>query len=107
MADTVKVLGQAALGATTLTDVYTAPSAAVVSTVVVCNRTNTDKTFRLAVAVAGAADATKQYLAYDSTVAANDSVTFTLGVSLAITDVVRAYASAVGVTVNVFGVEVS
>jgi hypothetical protein len=105
MADTVKVLGQAALGVTTLTDVYTAASPATVSTVVVCNRTAADKTYRLSVAVAGAADATKQYLVYDATVPANDTVTFTLGITLAATDVLRAYASATGVTVNVFGVE--
>lgn len=105
MADTLKVLGQAALSATTLTDVYTAAAAATVSTVVVCNRSSTPTTFRLSVAVAGAADATKQYFAYDVPLAGNDTVPFTIGLTMAATDVLRAYAGAATVSVNVFGVE--
>lgn len=105
MADTLKVLGQAALAATTLTDVYTAASPATVSTVSVCNRSATATTFRVSVAVAGAADATKQYLFYDVPLAGNDSFTATLGITMAATDVLRAYAGAATVSVNVFGVE--
>lgn len=107
MARTLKILGQADLAATTLTDVYTVPSLtqSVVSSIVVCNRNGASRTFRISVAVGGAADDSKQYLVYDDTIDANKSLAFLLGVSLGAADKVRAYASAVGVSVNVFGVE--
>lgn len=107
MAQTLKVLGQVDLAATTLTAVYTVPSgkSAVLSSVVVCNRNGASRTFRLSVAVAGAADDPKQYLVYDATISANDSLAFALGLTLAATDVLKAYASAVDVTVQAFGSE--
>jgi hypothetical protein len=109
MAETLKVLGQAALAATTLTDVYTVPAAtqAVVSSVMICNRANAARTFRVAVAIAGAADATKQYLYYDTSLAANDSLAAVIGITLAATDVVRAYASAADLSINIFGSEIT
>lgn len=109
MADTFKVLGQSAPSATTLTDVYTVPAAtsAVVSTIVVCNRGGSATTFRISVAVGGAADATKQYLYYDEPIAANDTWMATIGVGMATTDVLRAYAGNGNLSVSVFGVEVS
>ena len=107
MAQTLKVLGQSALAATTLTAVYTVPAAttAAVSTITVCERSGAATTYRLSVAVAGAADATSQYLVYDAALAANETQTLTLGISLGAGDVVRAYAGAATVSVNVFGVE--
>lgn len=109
MASTPKILGQEALGATTLTDLYTVPAStsAVVSTVVVCNRGGSDTTFRLSVADAGAADTTKQYLYYDTVLRANTSFAITCGLTLEATDVIRAYAGNGNVSVNIFGVEVS
>src|SRR5512139_1977479 len=109
MAETRKVLGQAALAATTLTAVYTVPGAtqAVVSTVVLCNRDVTDATVRLSVAVAGAANDSKQYLYYDLPLPANDTFCATLGIALGAADVIRAYASTANVSVNVFGVEIA
>ena len=107
MAQVVKILAQAALSATTLTDVYTVPTAteAVVSSVTICNRGGSDATFRLAVAQAGAANANKQYVYYDTSVPANDTFTATIGISLGDSDVLRAYASNGNISVNVFGVE--
>lgn len=107
--ETRKVLGQAALAATSLTDVYTVPGAtqAVVSTVSLCNRGTSEATVRLSVAVAGAVDATSQYVYYDLPLPANDTFVATVGIALGATDVVRAYASTANVTVNVFGVEIA
>lgn len=107
MAIETKVLAQAALAATTLTDVYEVPAdtEAVVSSIVICNRSGTDRTFRVSVAVAGASDDPEQYLAYDTTVPANDSVPLRLGVTLGAADVVRAYGSTADLTVSVFGQE--
>jgi len=109
MANTLKTLSQTAPSATTLTDSYTVPGAtqAVVSSVVVCNRSATATSFRISVAVAGAADATKQYLYYDVPIAGNDTFVATIGVSLGAADVVRVYATLATLSFNVFGAEVT
>jgi len=109
MAATYKVLGQSAPSATTDTDVYTVPSAtsAVVSTISVCNRSDTAASYRIAVRPAGATIANQHYIAYDIALAANDTTALTLGVSLATTDVVTVYASTANLTFNIFGSEIA
>lgn len=109
MAITYKVLGQAATAATTATDLYTVGSgkSAVISTLTVCNRVNTSATFRVAVRVAGATLANQHYVVYDTTLAGNDTISLTLGLSLAATDVVTVYASTANVTFSAFGSEIS
>lgn len=109
MADTLKILGQAALAITTLTDVYTVPAArsATISTITVCNRGATATTFRLSVAIAGAANTNAQYLFYDQAIDAYSTFTITIGMTLAATDKIRAYAASANVSVNIFGVEIS
>lgn len=108
MADTLKILGSAALAATTLTTVYTVPASKMttVSTITVCNRAATAATFRISVAAAAAADTAGQYLYYDQAIDGNSTFTITIGITLATTDVIRAYASTANIQVNVFGVEV-
>lgn len=107
MAQVYKVLGQSNPSATTPTDIYTVPAAttAVIATVVVANRAVGTRTFRLSVRVAGGGADSKQYVAYDMTVPANDSVFLMLGITLAATDVLTAYVSAQDISFNVFGVE--
>ena len=109
MAEELKVLSQNALAATTLTDCYTVPASksAAVSSVVVCNRGATDTTFRIALAIAGAVDATKQYLYYDTTVSANDTYIATIGITLATTDVIRVYSAGASTSVTTLGVEIT
>lgn len=109
MAEARKVLFQSAPSATTLTDAYTVPGATQVvgSSLVVCNRGGTDTTYRLAVAVAGAVDATAQYLAYDAPIRANESRTWTVGYTLAATDKVRVYAGNANLSFTGFGVEIT
>jgi glucose-6-phosphate dehydrogenase assembly protein OpcA len=109
MATTYKVLGQSAPSATTATTLYTVPSAtsAVVSTITVCNRAATGATYRIAIRVAGATLANEDYLAYDATVPANDTIALTLGITLAATDVVTVYASTANFSFNIFGSEIS
>lgn len=98
---------QSAPSATTLTDLYTVPGAtsSTVSSIVVCNRGATSETFRIAIALAGAADATKQYLYYDLPIAANNTFIATIGVTLAAADVVRIYASNANLSFNIFAIE--
>jgi hypothetical protein len=109
MAETFKVLAQVNPSATTLTDGYTVPgsTSAVVSSIVVANRSATPTSFRISVAVAGAANDNKQYLAYDVPIAANEVITHTLGITLAATDVVRVYATLATLSFNIFGSEIT
>lgn len=107
MTDTYKNLGQADLAATTLTDIYTVPAntQAIISSIVFCNRGAAGIKVRLSVALAGAADANKQYLIYDKAVAANDFIPVVLGIALSPTDKVRAQSDTATCEVNIFGVE--
>ena len=108
MPETRKVLGQSAPALTTLTALYTATGVqAVVSTVTICNRSATATTYRLSVAIAGAADATSQYVVYDATIAGNDTVALTQGWTLGAGDVIRCYAGAATLTFVGFGVELT
>ena len=109
MATAYKVLGQSAPTATTDTDLYTVPAAteAIISSLVVCNRSAADVTYRIAVRPAGAALATSHYVAYDVTVGASDSTTLTLGLALEATDVVTVYASTADLTFSAFGSEIT
>jgi hypothetical protein len=107
MPTTYKVLGQVNPSATTLTTLYTVPAAssAIISTMTIANLAATSATFRVAVRVAGAAIENKQYIAYDVTVAALDTLTLTLGVTLAATDVLSVYASTANMVFQAYGVE--
>jgi uncharacterized membrane protein len=108
MATTYKVLGQSAPSATTNTDVYTVGSgkSAVVSTITIANRAATAATYRIAIRVAGSALSNEEYITYDSTVNANDTIALTLGITLAATDVVTVYASTANLSFNLFGSEI-
>jgi hypothetical protein len=104
-----KVLGQSAPAATTLTTLYTVPSATdtVVSTIAICNQAGTSATYRIAVRPAGASIANEHYIVYGATVAASDSVLLTLGITLDTTDVISVYASSATMSFSAFGSEIS
>lgn len=103
------VLGQSAPSATTNTDLYTVPAltSSVVSSMTVCNRGTNAATFRIAVRPAGAAIANSHYVVYDGAIAANDMLAFTLGLTLATTDVITVYASTANLTFQVFGSKIT
>jgi len=109
MAATYKVLGQSAPSATTNTSLYVVPSSTstIISTLTVCNRDTSAGTYRIAIRPAGATIANSHYIVYDSSIAANDTVTFTLGITLATTDVVTVYASSANISFNAFGSELT
>jgi hypothetical protein len=109
VADTLKVLGQTSPVAATLTDHYTVPAATstTVSSIVVANRSGVATSFRVAVAVGGAADDVKQYLYYDVPIGGNDTFVATIGVTLAATDKIRVYATLATLSFSSFGVEVT
>ena len=109
MAYQYKVLAQSAPSATTNTDIYTVGSGkqAIVSTITVCNRSASARTYRIAVRPSGATIANQHYIAYDVTVAANDTTPLTLGITLTATDVITVYASITDLSFGVFGSEIS
>lgn len=109
MATIYKVLGQSAPAATTNVNLYTVPAvtSAVISTIVVANRVNTSATYRIAIRPAAAAIANQHYIAYDVAVAAADSTTLTLGITLAATDIITVYASTANLSFSVFGSEIT
>jgi hypothetical protein len=109
MPTTYKVLGQSNPSANTLTSLYTVPSStsAVISTITVANLAASSGTFRIAVRPAGESIANKHYIAYDVTVAALDSMTLTLGLTLATTDVISVFASSTTFAFSAYGSELS
>ena len=109
MAITYKVLAQSAPSATTNTDVYTvgAGKQATVSTITIANRAASSATYRIAIRVAGSALSNEEYIAYDATVPANDTIALTLGVTLGAADVVTVYASSANLSINLFGAEIA
>ena len=108
MANAYKNLGQVNPSATTLTTLYTVPSAtsAVCSTLTICNQGVTTN-IRVAVRPAGAAIDPKHYIIYDNFINQNDSMFLTIGISLATTDVISVYAGTANVSFGVYGTEIS
>ena len=109
MATTYKVLGQLNPSATTATTLYTVPASTstVVSTINVCNQAATAGTFRLAVRPAGATLSALHYISYDTSISANDSISLTIGITLATTDVITVYASTGTMSFAAFGSEIT
>ena len=110
MATSYKTLGQVDLTTTSLTDLVTvgAGKEVIISTVIIANRNAAATTFRLAIRVDGDAISNQHYIAYDVPVAANDSTTLTLGITLKATDVVTVSAgTADRLSINAFGAEVT
>lgn len=107
MATTIKVLGQSNPSATTLTTLYTVPASTstVASSIVVCNRSASATSFRVAIRPAGAGISNEHYLYYDVTIAGNDTFIATIGITLAATDVVSVYSGANTLSFNLFGQE--
>jgi len=101
--------GASTLTATTNTGLYTVPASTstVVSTITVCNQASTAATFRIAVRPSGTALDTRHYIAYDTPIAANDTIALTLGITLATTDIIAVYASASTLSFAAFGSEIT
>ena len=106
-----KVLGRKHSAATTMEELYAVPSAtsAVISTITICNITAAAKTYRIAIKPAtGTSLISEHYIAYDATIAANDTVALTLGITLATLNSIQVYASAAtALTFQAFGSEIS
>jgi hypothetical protein len=105
-----KVLGQSAPANTSNANVYTVPAStsAVVSSIVVTNTTAISATARIFVRVGGAAAAVGNALVYDTSFLPNSTTAFTLGITLATTDIVTVQTgTANAITFQVFGSELT
>lgn len=102
-------MGQVSPGASALTSLYTVPYgySAATSTLSICNLNASDAKFRIAVQPANAAVAFKHYVAYDTPVLAYDTVSLTIGMTLAETDVVSVYANTTNISFSLFGSEIN
>jgi hypothetical protein len=108
MPQSYKVLGQVYPGTNTESNLYSVPAStsAVVSTINVCNQASSATTFRIAVRPAGATLEAKHFLSYDTTIPANDSISLTLGITLATTDVITVRSTSGSVSFSAFGTEI-
>jgi hypothetical protein len=102
-----KVLGQSYPTAATATTLYTVPAAssAVVSTINVCNLSGNADAIRIAIRINGATLANEDYIAYNESIAANSSIAYTLGITLAANDIVTIYSNNGTCAFNAFGSE--
>jgi hypothetical protein len=109
MALAYKVLGQNNPLANTLTTIYTVPAATstVISSISICNQSNTATTFSIAVQPRGGAIAANSYVNFNTPLPGNDTITLTIGMTLGNTDVLSANVSTGTVSINVFGSELS
>jgi len=109
MSTALSVLGQSAPLAATLTTLYTVPSSTSVSTssIVVCNRSATATSFRVAIRPAGAGISDEHYIYYDVAIPGNDTFIATVGISLATTDVFSVYSTLATVSFSLFGQQIT
>lgn len=108
MANVYKILGQVADASANDVELYRQTGVeTIVSSIVVCNRENAANTFRIAAKTDNSAVANTDYLAYDTTIAANDTITLTLGITLEGGAEISVGASDANVTFNAFGTQIS
>jgi hypothetical protein len=104
------VLGQVAPLATTSTVLYTVPAGkdAVVSTIVVANRSASAGTFTIAIVPSNVAPSEPQnFIAFNVPIVGADSTTLTLGITLSAGQTIRVQASSADMTFNAFGSEIA
>jgi hypothetical protein len=87
----------------------TSPKTAVISTIVVCNTSASNVLFRIGLmgSAGTPAVASGQFIAYDATVAANDTLTLTIGLSMSATQFLRVSAGSTAVNFTAAVAEVS
>lgn len=108
MSETLKVLGQVNPSANTETLLYSVPDSKLtsISSIVVCNTSGSEASFRIAVAVSGELTSTKHYIYYNQQLDANSSFVSTIGITMKALDELRVYSSSSSLAFNAFGAEV-
>jgi hypothetical protein len=108
MATTYKILGQVNTAVDSLTTLYSVPVATstIISTLAVCNQSNSSATYSVAIRPAGATIDNKHYINFNTAIPANDTVTIKIGITLAATDVISVSASSATMSFMAFGSEI-
>jgi hypothetical protein len=103
-----KVLGQSNPIANTDTILYTVPSGAntIISTVTVCNLDSNAASFKMAIVPFGDSLASQHYMNFNTTIAGNDTITATLGITLSSQDTLHVNASTALISFSSFGSEI-
>lgn len=103
----IKILGQSNPAATTETLLYAVPDskAAVISSIIVCNRDGGNKSFRISISYGGAATGNKDYLYYDYSLTAHQTLEIKVGITVSNEDEIRVYASTTDLSFSCFGSE--
>ena len=95
----------------TLYNTPNSTTAAVISSIVVCNTASTSATYRIGIMSSAGTPSGANWLVYGATVNANDTVTLTLGISLpagaSANNFIRISASATTVSFHAFVSEIS
>lgn len=111
MPNSYKIAGQAAPAADTDTTLYTVPASKqfVGSSILICNRNTTgvNSKFRIAVVPNGQVLADQHYLHFDQFAPARETVTKTIGMSLATGDAVVVRSDSADLSFTLFGSEIS
>ena len=112
MAQTYKQLGAAAGNGVigTAANLYTASGTAgtstIISSIVICNTSSSAVTYTIAVNTASATYAAGKYVVFQATIAGNDTVALTLGLTMDPTArYLNVSTSAAAVNVSAYGVE--
>jgi hypothetical protein len=107
---TYRVLGQVAPVAEAFTDLYTPSSGVetVISTLVIANRSDsTAGSYRIIISPDGETLSDKHYLAFNVPIAAGDSTTMTLGLTLNAGDKLIVYSGNNNLSFSLFGMEIT
>jgi hypothetical protein len=109
MATVYKVLGQSNPSAATLTTAYTVPTSteAVVSSIIVANRSDVETSFRVAVLPGGGTVSNEDYIYYDLPISGNDTFIATVGLTLEAGSIIQVYATLATLSFNLYGSEIS
>jgi len=111
MARAYKILGQSSPSANVLTTLYTVPAgnSAIISTITIANLDEGSANggaFRISANTSGSATANANYLAYGVNVPGRDTVTLTLGITLAAGSQISVNANSALLAFSAFGTEI-
>lgn len=108
MATAYKVLGQSFPAASTLTTIYTVPSAkyAIIPNIIVCNLGAYATTIRVAVRPAGAAISNLHYNVYDMTIQPQETIPLPFTISMGATDKLDVLSLSGLVSFSAYGTEI-
>lgn len=102
-----QVQGTAAVG--TFATLYTTPAAtsAVISSLVICNQSSSAITVRVGLDTAAGTPGADEFLVYDASVAGNDTVALTLGITMDASKYLRVSSSANTISFSAFLSEIT